>query len=39
MRRRLKLKLWDEDGRPIASTKGEPKELGKKLKGWLEKMR
>ena len=37
--KKLKLKLWDEYDIPIASAKGNAKELGEKTKSWMEKFK
>lgn len=35
----MKLKLWDDSGRPIAKSKGDIKNLSKDFEKWLDKFR
>lgn len=39
MIKRIKMKMWDDHGKAIGTTKGTPEEIGKKVKSWLEKMK
>lgn len=37
--KKMKIKMWDDMGVPIASAKGSIDELSKKTKSWLEKFK
>lgn len=37
--KKIKMKLWDEFGTPIASAKGSAEEIGEKTRSWLEKFK